>query len=411
MHHAALLLILLVLVTFALLSRRISASLISLPMVFMTTGMVLGMMTPDLVPVHIQQELTQVIAEITLIIVLFADASVVKLKSLRKDLSIPLRMLLIGMPLTVLLGTLMAKWVSPEAAWATAMLVAAILTPTDAALGQAVVSSPSVPERIRQSINVESGLNDGLAVPVILASALMAAAATGTDVAHAPDNLLTFALLQLTLGPLVGVLFGWGFARMLDAAIDRGTVTVVYQGILFLAVAFLTYLTAESVGGNGFIAVFLGGLTFGNLLRHETTFIEEFMESEGQLLTIATFLIFGAVMVPLAFSHASWKTVTLALMYLTVIRMLPIWVSLTGLGLSTYEKTFLGWFGPRGLASILFALHVYTEYPIPGSNEILACVVLTVMISVVLHGVSAQPMAKRFARGRAASSPSSEKPH
>lgn len=411
MHHAALLLILLVLVTFALLSRRISASLISLPMVFMTTGMVLGMMTPDLVPVHIQQELTQVIAEITLIIVLFADASVVKLKSLRKDLSIPLRMLLIGMPLTVLLGTLMAKWVSPEAAWATAMLVAAILTPTDAALGQAVVSSPSVPERIRQSINVESGLNDGLAVPVILASALMAAAATGTDVAHAPDNLLIFALLQLTLGPLVGVLFGWGFARLLDAAIDRGTVTVVYQGILFLAVAFLTYLTAESVGGNGFIAVFLGGLTFGNLLRHETTFIEEFMESEGQLLTIATFLIFGAVMVPLAFSHASWKTVTLALMYLTVIRMLPIWVSLTGLGLSTYEKTFLGWFGPRGLASILFALHVYTEYPIPGSNEILACVVLTVMISVVLHGVSAQPMAKRFARGRAASSPSSEKPH
>ncbi|WP_348815397.1 sodium:proton antiporter [Halomonas sp. H10-59] len=400
MHHTALLLILLIIIAFALLSRRISASLISLPMVFMAAGMGLGALTPDLVPMDMQQELTQVIAEITLIIVLFADASVVKLKSLRQNLAIPLRMLLIGMPLTVLLGTLMAKWVSPEAAWGTAMLVAAILTPTDAALGQAVVSSPSVPERIRQSINVESGLNDGLAVPVILASALLAVAATGTEVADAPDNLWTFALLQLTLGPLVGVLFGWGFARLLDAAIDRGYVTVIYQGILFLALAFLIYLVAETVGGNGFIAVFLGGLTFGNQLRHDTTFIEEFMESEGQLLTIATFLIFGAVMVPLAISHASWKTVALALMYLSVIRMIPIWISLTGLGLSAYEKTFLGWFGPRGLASILFALLIYDQYPIPGSDEILACVVLTVMISVVLHGVSAQPMAQRFVASR-----------
>ena len=180
------------------------------------------------------------------------------------------------------------------------------------------------------------------------------------------------------------------------SASDRLTFTV------FLALAFLIYLVAETVGGNGFIAVFLGGLTFGNQLRHDTTFIEEFMESEGQLLTIATFLIFGAVMVPLALSHASWKTVALALMYLSVIRMIPIWISLTGLGLSAYEKTFLGWFGPRGLASILFALLIYDQYPIPGSDEILACVVLTVMISVVLHGVSAQPMAQRFVGSGAA---------
>ncbi|MGQ7245965.1 cation:proton antiporter [Halomonas sp. V046] len=413
MHDAPYLLILLVIVAFALVSRRIGNSLLSLPMIFMAAGIALSVLTPGLVPMEMQQHLTQTIAEITLIIVLFADASVVKFKTLKRDVAIPARMLLIGMPLTIIAGTLLAKWVSPEAAWGTAMLVAAILTPTDAALGQAVVSSPSVPERIRQSINVESGLNDGLAVPVILAAALLAAAATGTAVEGAPENLWLFALTQLTLGPAVGVGLGWGFARLLDRAIDNQSITTVYQGILFLAVAFLTYLVAESVGGNGFIAVFLGGLTFGNCLRNDTTFIEEFMESEGQLLTIATFTIFGAVMVPLALDHASWKTVVLALLYLSVIRMVPIWLSLTGLGLSRYEKFFLGWFGPRGLASILFALLIYDEYPIPGSDEILACVVLTVMISVVLHGVSAQPMAQRFlhrAAGELPDAPRSSSP-
>ncbi|GEN25515.1 sodium:proton antiporter [Halomonas cupida] len=398
MYHSDYIIILCVIIVFALLSRRISASLLSLPMVFMGAGMALDALSHDLVPMDIEHELTRTIAEITLIIVLFADASVIKLSSLKRNFAIPARMLLIGMPLTILTGTLLARWASPELAWSTALLVAAILTPTDAALGQAVVSSPSVPQRIREGINVESGLNDGLAVPIILAAALMSVAATGTSVAHAPDNLWLFAALQLTLGPLVGIAMGWGFARLLDLAIERATITVVHQGILFLAVAFLIYLAAEAAGGNGFIAVFLGGLTFGNQLRHDATFIEEFMESEGQLLTMATFLIFGAVMVPLALEFASWKTLVLALLYLTVIRMLPIWLSLSGLGLSAWEKIFLGWFGPRGLASILFALLIYSDYPIPGSDDILASVVLTVMISVVLHGISAQPMARWFGR-------------
>ena len=149
-------------------------------------------------------------------------------------------------------------------------------------------------------------------------------------------------------------------------------------------------------GGNGLIAAFVGGLVFGNSLKSSADFIEEFMESEGQLLTIFTFLIFGAVMVPFGIEHAPWKTLVLAILFLSVIRMLPIWLSLTGSGLSPYEKLFLGWFGPRGLASILFALLFLERFEIPGGDEILACVVLTVMLCIVLHGILANPMAARF---------------
>ena len=294
-------------------------------------------------------------------------------------------------------------WVSPNQPWALALLVAAILTPTDAALGQSVVSNPNVPKRISQSINIESGLNDGLAFPIVLLAAITAARATGYEGGQAPDNVAVFALLQITVGLLAGAMVGYGAAKLLDFAISRNATTTVAQGLYFLSVAFLAYFGAELVGGNGFIAAFVGGLVFGNTLRAPSVFIREFMEGEGQLLTLATFFIFGSVLAPIGLEHASWKTVTLALLFLTVVRMLPIWLSLAGLKLSSYEKIFLGWFGPRGLASILFALLVLEEFPIPGAQELTACVVLTVLISIVLHGVSAAPLSNLLIASASAS--------
>jgi len=204
--------------------------------------------------------------------------------------------------------------------------------------------------------------------------------------------------MQVTLGPLVGIGVGYASARVLDRVIHARWATTASQGIYFLVTACLAFVVAEWTGGNGLIAAFIGGLVFGNTLRCSNAFIGEFMESEGQLLTMATFLIFGAVMVPMGLEHASLKTVAFAVLSLTAVRMLPIWLSLTGTGLSTYEKIFLGWFGPRGLASILFALLFLERFEIPGRHNIMACVVLTVMLSIVLHGVTANPMANRFAR-------------
>ena len=264
------------------------------------------------------------------------------------------------------------------------------------ALGQSVVTGPNVPKRISQSINVESGLNDGLALPVVLVAAIFAAQATGFEGGRAPDNITLFAFFQITLGPLAGALVGYGAAKLLDLAVDRNAATTVAQGLYFLSIAFLAYFGAELIGGNGFIAAFVGGLVFGNTLRAPSMFIHEFMEGEGQLLTLATFLVFGAVLAPIGLEHANWKTVTLALLFLTVVRIVPIWLSLAGLKASNYEKIFLGWFGPRGLASILFALLVLERFPIPGAEELVACVVLTVLLSIVLHGVTATPLSNHF---------------
>ena len=388
--------ILLGVITFAALSRQIETSIITLPMVFTAFGWLIGQGGAQLVPLHAEHEVIHSIAEITLILVLFSDASRVELRELRNNYAIPARMLFIGMPLTILLGTLVVHWVSPGAPWAVALLVAAILTPTDAALGQTVVSSPTVPLRLRQGINVESGLNDGLALPVVMIAAIIAAEMTSTQVEGLPENIALFALMQVVLGPLTGIVIGYLFARILDAVINARFITIVFQGIYFLCVAFLASATAELIGGNGLIAAFVGGLVFGNTLSNSSTFIDEFMESEGQLLTMFTFLIFGSVMVPLGIEHANWKTLVLAILFLSVIRMLPIWLSLVGSGLNSYEKIFLGWFGPRGLASILFALLILGRFAIPQRDEIMACVVLTVMLSIVLHGVSANPMSNRF---------------
>ncbi|MFA9476577.1 MAG: cation:proton antiporter [Filomicrobium sp.] len=378
---------------YALMARWIELSVITLPMIFTGLGIALGGTGLDLVRLDVDNKFIHAFVEITLVLVLFSDASGVKRQNLSGgNVTIPVRMLLIGMPLTVALGTLVAMWVSPNQPWALALLVAAILTPTDAALGQSVVNNPNVPKRISQSINIESGLNDGLAFPIVLLAAITAARATGYEGGQAPDNVAVFVLLQITVGLLAGAMVGYGAAKLLDFAISRNATTTVAQGLYFLSVAFLAYFGAELVGGNGFIAAFVGGLVFGNTLRAPSVFIREFMEGEGQLLTLATFFIFGSVLAPIGLEHASWKTVTLALLFLTVVRMLPIWLSLAGLKLSSYEKIFLGWFGPRGLASILFALLVLEEFPIPGAQELTACVVLTVLISIVLHGVSAAPL-------------------
>ena len=381
--------------TYALISRRLSSSIISLPMVFAALGLLLGRLGLQLVPAETGNEIVQFVAEITLILVLFSDASQVKTALLKRSVAIPTRMLLIGMPLSILLGTLIAKWASPDQPWALALLLAAILTPTDAALGQSVVTSPAVPKRISQSINVESGLNDGLALPVVLVAAI--AAASEVLIAESiPNNVVLFALRQITLGPLAGIAIGYTSAKLLDLAIQRKTATMVEQGLYFLATAFIAYFGAELIGGNGFIAAFAGGLTFGNTLRAPSEFINEFMEGEGQLLTMLTFLVFGAVLAPIGLSHANWRTLVVAISFLTFVRILPIWISLTGLRLSSYEKLFLGWFGPRGLASILFVLLSIEQFVLPGQDELVACAVLTVLLSIALHGITAVPLSNLF---------------
>jgi NhaP-type Na+/H+ or K+/H+ antiporter len=381
---------------FALLSKRLEGSILTLPIFIVAFGMAIGSGGLGIVALTPSHGSIHILAEITLVLVLFSDASRIDLKRLIADHNLPQRMLLIGMPLTIALGAIAAFLLFQNISWAWAFLLAAILAPTDAALGQSVVSNPVVPVRIRQALNVESGLNDGIALPVVLIFAICAGAAS-TETSSTAD-IARFTVLQVTLGPVAGIVVGYAGAFVIDRASARNWMSQPFEGIAILSVAALAFAAAELIGGNGFIAAFAGGLMFGAKVGEKCTFLLEFMETEGQILTLVTFLIFGTAMVPAATAGFTGETLIYAVLSLTLIRIVPVQLSLIGTHLSGPSQLFLGWFGPRGLASILFALLILEKHPIPGAEQILTCVVLTVLLSVVSHGVSAAPLARAYSK-------------
>ena len=384
---------------FSLVSGRLEGKPLTAPMIFVAFGFLVGPGMLGIAQIDRGQTFLHIVAELTLILVLFADAARIDLKRVRDDHNLPTRMLIIGLPLAIAFGAFVAAAIFPDFYLWEAALLAALLAPTDAALGQAVVSNPTVPIRIRQAINIESGLNDGIALPAVL---LFAALASATHGSADSSDWITFGLLQITLGPIVGIVLGFVGGRLIDGAADRGWMREAFQGIGILAFAGLCYVVAELVGGNGFIAAFVGGMTFGNTIRNHCVFLFEFMETEGQLLMLITFLAFGIALLPQGIASFEPRHLLYAVLSLTVIRMLPIGISLAGTGIGLPTVLFLGWFGPRGLASILFVLLILEEAEVEHASDILAVTVITVALSTLLHGLSAAPASaaygRRFAR-------------
>jgi NhaP-type Na+/H+ or K+/H+ antiporter len=389
-----LLVLAIVILAYSLFSALVPRTILTAPMLFVAAGVVLG----DLAAVSIETDagvLLEVIAELTLVLLLFTDASRIDVRSLRRELGFPIRLLGIGLPMTILLGTLVGKWLFPAFSWWEAALLSSILAPTDAALGQAVVSSPLVPSRIRQALNVESGLNDGIAVPFVMLFASLAAihpeAASGS-------HWLVFWLKQVMLGPLAGVVVGQIGGRLIEAAADRGWVTESFMKLSGIAFAILAWAGAGAIGGNGFIAAFVCGMTIGVSTMVVKSSIQEFGETEGQMLSLAAFLLFGATLVLPTLRDATAIDWGYAVLSLTLIRMLPVAIALAGSRVNTSTVAFLGWFGPRGLASLIFALLVVREHEFPHERQLLTIAMLTATLSIVLHGASAVPGAKWYAR-------------
>ena len=378
-------------------SGRLEGTVLTAPLLFVAFGFVAASGGFGFADIDVEHGAIHVIAELTLILILFTDAARIDLNRVRLDHDLPVRMLLIGLPLAMAAGTFVAAALFPAFSLWEAALLAALLAPTDAALGQSVVSSKVVPLRIRQSINIESGLNDGIALPAVLLFAALA----GASAAHGGNDAsdwLKFGLMQVTLGPIAGALIGYAGARLIDTAAERAWATTAFQGVGILALSVLAYVLAEIIGGNGFISAFVAGIVFGNSIRHPCTYLFEFMESEGQLFMLITFLVFGAALLPEGLVHVDVTFVVYALLSLTAIRMIPIALSLIGSGIRLPTYLFLGWFGPRGLASILFVLLILEEAEIPHRDEILSITVITVALSVILHGISAAPFAKVYGR-------------
>ena len=379
---------------YAFVSERLARWSVSGPLVFVVAGIALGPSALGIVGGDFDEGGVELLAEATLILILFVDATRIDLRVLRGQLAIPARMLGIGLPLTVVLGTLIAVVVLTDLTLLEAALVAAILAPTDAALGQAVVSDKRVPVRIRQTLNVESGLNDGLMLPVIAILTAVAASDSGLE---SPSHWIEFVSRQIGFGVLFGVAVGAGGGRALDYFVGRGWVEGAFRQIGTLAVAVGAFATAEMVEGNGFVAAFVAGLAFGYVAKDHCETAAEFTEDEGQLLALLTFLFFGALLVGPRIDQLTVEIALYALLSLTVIRMIPVVVSLIGMQLEAPTIGYVSWFGPRGLASILFGLFVVGNADLVGSETILSVVTWTVLGSVALHGLTAVPFTGRYA--------------
>ncbi len=399
------------LLLYSALTRRLATSSLTAPIFFVSAGLLGGVLF-KFFGLHLSNESIKLLAEATLVVVLFSDASRIRLDQLRRGYSVPLRLLGIGLPLTIALGAVLALWVVPGLDLGAALVLAITLAPTDAALGQVVVTDKRLPARVSQGLNVEGGLNDGICVPLLFVALAIMRGEAGKS---AP---LTILAEQLGYGVLMGLVAGALGGAVLRFALHRGWVSDRGAQVLALAAALLAYGLAAPLGGSGFIAAFVGGVVFGVVFRRsasspapaappasvapalEPTLL---LEELGTVLAAVTFLVFGGVILPAFFGHLTWQIALYAVLSLTVIRMLPVAAALLGSHARARTVAFLGWFGPRGLASIVFAVIILEETQgVPATNTVLAVIVATVALSVYAHGLTAAPLTARYAHWYAA---------
>ncbi len=372
---------------YGLLARRIEKQDITAPMLFVLLGIVVGPQILGWIRPSLDSTGLQHIAELTLALVLFTDASQIERRQLWRYEAYPIRLLAVGLPLSVLVGTVTAAvWFGLD--WYTAAVLAVILTPTDAALAQSIMDKRQFDEKLRQTIAVESGLNDGIALPILLLFVSLLAAGSSQDAWHWADFIGT----QLILGALLGIGAGRLGGKLIDYAILHHWMPPLYQRLSSVALGILAFVGTEALEGNGFVAVFLAGLFLQAERKRVMNRLKEFGEAEGHLLSLVIFFLFGAIFVPTAWPLLTWSMLVYALLSLTLVRMLPVAISLIGTPLNAGGRAFLAWFGPRGIASILYLLLSleqlgYADH-IEHYDVLFGTSVLTILLSVFLHGLS-----------------------
>ena len=374
---------------------RLERTPVSGAMVFVGIGLLLGPVGLGALELRVDTGEIRLLAELTLALVLFVEAADADLDVLRRSFRIPTRMLAIGLPLTIALGFALGVPIFPDLTLLEVALLATMLAPTDAALGKAVVTNPDVPPSIREGLKVEAGLNDGICVPVLLAFLAVASGSASSE-----DSTIGLALglfaREIGIGAVVGIVLALPAGLTLDPLARRGGwIGRTWLPVLIPALALLCFATAQTLHGSGLIAAFVGGITVA-LVRPENK--HEWLhaaEATGDTLSLLTWVVFGAVVIDQALPRFGWDHVAYAVLSLTVIRMLPMFLSLTGLSLGTDGKLFVGWFGPRGLVSIVFAI-IVLDAGVPGGDSLAMTVVCTVVLSILAHGLSAVPLARIY---------------
>jgi NhaP-type Na+/H+ or K+/H+ antiporter len=384
-------------VVYGLFSKRLSHSPVTGPMIFVTAGVAVGLIldaqgaTAQTMAAELQDNMVQILLEGTLIIILFSDAVVIDVAAVRKEAFLPGRLLGVGLPLTIGAGAVAAMVMFPEIGFWPAVVVAVILAPTDAALGQAVIANDDVPGLVRQGLGVESGLNDGIVVPFLT----IAIAGAANDMQSGAEIARVF-IEEIGLAIVVGIVVGWAGGKLLKLAYHRDWMTRGWRQVTVVSLAVLCFVLADPVGGSGFIAAFVGGLVFGKLVRHDYPDICNFSEGIGHLLTMVAFFVFGALILVPALP-ITWKMAVYAIISLTIVRMIPVALALIGTNLGSPTKLYIGWFGPRGLASLVFMGTVVIDSDPAFGQAIVSVGATTVALSVFLHGLTAWPGSVRYA--------------
>ncbi len=404
MESSSLVVIAGILLAYAACSRRIAGTPITAAIVFVVAGFLLG--TEGLGWIHgsYGEHEISVLAEATLVIVLFSDAARISLPALRREYSVPARLLGIGLPLTIVAGAIAGSLVFSDIRWVEAVVLAIVLAPTDAALGQAVVTDPSLPSRIRQGLNVESGLNDGLCVPLLTIALAVAQAESGkTSAAHAAKLIYE----AIGWGIAGGLVAGIGAAYVLRLARRHGSIEKHWLQVVPVIAAAAAYGMADAYGGSGFIAAFVAGVAFGRLVGPDDS-AAPFSEELGGILNGVTFVVFGAAVLGAQWSRIGAVDVVYAVLSLTVVRMIPVAIAMLRSGARPPTVLFLGWFGPRGLASIVFGVVIVEAGGLPHTSTLVLAIIVTVAMSVIAHGLSAAPLARRYAAWHASTAAPTE---
>ncbi len=380
---------------YCLVSARLRSSPISGALVFLVLGVLLGPSVLGWLSINATSENLKVIAELTLAMILFTDAANANLPVLRRNTRLPVRLLALGLPLTILLGVVVGAVLFPDLQLVEVAILSVVLAPTDAALGQPVVSNPLVPAAIREDLSVESGLNDGICVPLLLA--LLAMAGQAVPGGETLSLLGVLFVQQLGLGLLLGGTITFAAVWGRDRCRERSWISDDWQPLLAIALPFTCFAVAQELGGSGFIACFTGGLLYGALTGRSKA--EELVAAEatGDSLSLVTWVAFGSASAVVAVSQLTWSTMAYAVLSLTVVRMVPVALVMGGMGRDLPTKLFVGWFGPRGLASIVFAVLVL-DAALPHGRQIVSVVTFTILLSILAHGLSASPLAGRYGR-------------
>jgi len=380
---------------YSLISKRARNMIITAPMIFATTGIMIVFLQPKLFDSDFEGKAFLIVGEITLALVLFSDATHINLRRVIREYQLPSRLLGAAMPLVMLMGTVVALLLFSDLSFWEAAVLGAILAPTDASLGLAVITNPRVPAPIREALSLEGGLNDGLSIPFMMLFIALAR----VDAPLSDTSWVMYAGQQIVLGFLVGLVLGWLGGWLMAQAKKSDWIAKPAQELALLSLAVFSWWLAENVlGGNGFISAFIAGAVVRSGYEDAGEEMVRINEAWGDLLVYLVFYLFGMVIAPdlLLLTAPFWLY---AILSLSLVRILPVWLSMRKTGVQRSSKIFLGWFGPRGLSSVVLGLiYLKEKAHLPGEDTIILAVIATVLLSIFAHGISAAPGISLYAR-------------